>query len=172
MELKPYEFRDPGALLRDLARQATLDSGAAFLLLVEHPSTEQRLRRVDRLRTPAEITDDEAACDEMRDVIASYDLPDTYPIAFAAMLVLLRPGLCVTSEGEKQWHRAWRYVNHCRPLYSGDLMVVTEHGWWDTMSNLGDVQPCLADAAGPGRREGRLSGERRPSRVVVTPQWP
>lgn len=148
MKLDPYEFRDPGGVLRDLAGQARLESGAAFLLLVEHPSTEQRVLRVDRLRTPAEITDDEAACDEMRDVIATYDLPDTHPITCAVMLVLVRPGLCVTSDSEKWWHRAWRYVNHGRALYSGDLMVVTEHGWWDTMSDLGEARPCLADVAG------------------------
>jgi hypothetical protein len=148
MKLKPYEFRDPGGLLRDLAVRTRLESGAAFLLLVEHPSTEQRILRIDRLCTPAEITDDETACDEMRDVIATYDLPDTYPITCAVMLVVVRPGLCVTSDSQKWWHRAWRYVNHGRALYSGDLMVVTEHGWWDTMSDLGDVRPCLAGVAG------------------------
>ena len=44
---------------------------------------------------------------------------------------------------EGQWFLAWRYVNHFQRLFSGDLILVTEHGWTDFMTKLGGAEPSL-----------------------------
>ena len=53
------------------------------------------------------------------------------PPTHAGVLIVVRRGLCVFGVNEGLWCSAWRYVNHLRRLYSGDLVLVTEHGWLD-----------------------------------------
>ena len=49
MTLHTYEFRDPEALLVELAARVPFTEDTAYLVLVAHPSTEQRIVRVERL---------------------------------------------------------------------------------------------------------------------------
>lgn len=145
--LKPYEFRDPAALVTEIASQVQLTAGAAYLALVHNPSVAQRLVRVDRLATPAEIDSYDEAQDEMREVIDRWPLPDIRPPRHAAVLVLVRPGLCVFGPNEAQWFAANRYLNHLRSLYTGDCILVTEHGWADVMTSWAGSAPALVEAA-------------------------
>ena len=47
---------------------------------------------------------------------------------------------------EGVWCRAWRYINHHRALYSGEIILVTEHGWSDFMTRFGGTTPALRSA--------------------------
>jgi hypothetical protein len=145
--LEPYEFRDPAALMAELAERISLDENTAHLLLVDHPSTVQRIVRIERLTTPAEILSGEDAEEEMRDVIDAWPLPEVRPPRHSTMLVLVRPGLCVFGPNEAQWLLADRYLNHLRPLYTGDCLLVTEHGWVDWMTYLAGRTPAMRAAA-------------------------
>jgi hypothetical protein len=106
MELEVYEFRDPGRLIREIARRVTLQDDSAWLVQVAHPSTEQRIVRVDELITPAVIDDWQEARDEMYDVIRGWHIPNTGRPSHAAMLVVVRRGLCISGPNEKFWHLA------------------------------------------------------------------
>ena len=145
--LEPYEFRDPAALMAELAERISLDENTAHLLLVDHPSTVQRIVRIERLTTPAEILSGEDAEEEMRDVIDAWPLPEVRPPRHSTMLVLVRPGLCVFGPNEAQWLLADRYLNHLRPLYTGDCVLVTEHGWVDWTTYLAGRTPAMRAAA-------------------------
>jgi hypothetical protein len=145
--LASYEFRDPAALMSTLAERIPLDEGSAHLVLVDHPATAQRIVRIDRLRTPAEIFEYEGARDEMRDVIDAWPLPEGRRPHHASMLVLVRPGLCVFGPNEAQWFLADRYLNHLRPIFTGDCLLVTEHGWVDCMTLCAGLTPAMRAAA-------------------------
>ncbi len=82
----------------------------------------------------------------MRERIDSWVVPDTVPPSHAGVLIVVRPGLCVLGANEGRWSNAWRYVNHLQRMYSGDLMLVTEHGWCDFMSEYAGSTPALRPA--------------------------
>ncbi len=146
MALQPYEFRDPEALLGALAERVPFTEDTAYLVLVAHPSTTQRIVRVERLDSPAVLDEWSAARDEMRDRIQAWPIPDVVPPTHAGVLVVVRRGLCVFGANEGHWSNAWRYVNHLRRLYSGDLVLVTEHGWLDLMTQLAGHSPALEES--------------------------
>jgi hypothetical protein len=83
----------------------------------------------------------------MRDVIDAWPLPEVRPPRHSTMLVLVRPGLCVFGPNEAQWLLADRYLNHLRPLYTGDCVLVTEHGWVDWATYLAGRTPAMRAAA-------------------------
>lgn len=145
--LWPFEFRDPAALIAEIARQVPLTAGSAYLALVHEPSTTQRLVRVDSLDTPAEIDWYDEAQEEMRTVVDRWPLPDTRPPRHASVLVLVRSGLCVFGPNEARWFMADRYLNHLRSLYTGDCILVTEHGWVDAMTEWAGAEPALIGEA-------------------------
>jgi hypothetical protein len=145
--LAPYDFRDPGAVIRAIADRVPLVDGAAYLALVAHPATEQELVRVDRLRTPSEILEYDDACEELSEVIATWPLPDQRPPQHSTVLVLVRPGRCLFGVNEAQWYFAERYTNHFQPLWPGTTIVVTEHGWYDGTTQLGGREPAMLRTA-------------------------
>ena len=116
MTLEPYDFRDIGALVEELVGRAALGRSGAHLMLVRDPPGEQHVVRCERL--------------------------DTH----AAVLAIVRPGLCVLGANEGRWCNAWRYVNHLRRLYDGNLLLVTEHGWHDLLSDCAGSTPALRRA--------------------------
>lgn len=46
MTLEPYDYRDPEALITEVAERVLLRAGDVYLVLVAHPSTEQRIEQV------------------------------------------------------------------------------------------------------------------------------
>jgi hypothetical protein len=80
------------------------------------------------------------------DVVNAMPIPersrDTGP-RHSIMTIVARRGLAVWGTTEKEWLIAWRYSNHLTNAFSGDLILVTEHGWTDFMSRLGGLEPRL-----------------------------
>jgi len=110
--------------------------GSAHLALVRDVSSEQRILRVDRLRVPAEIVDYQEGQAEMRRVADAWSLPYAAgPPRYTPVLVVVRPGLCVTGPNEGMWFVAGRYANLGGTLWSVREVLVTEHGWLDITTN-------------------------------------
>jgi hypothetical protein len=57
---------------------------------------------------------------------------------------VVRPGLCVFGPNEGRWMSAWRYSNHLTNCFSGDVVLVTEHGWAALMADAGGHSPAMA----------------------------
>jgi hypothetical protein len=145
MELRAYETRDPERLLGDIAQRVRLVEGTAHLALVADISTTQRVLRVETLATPAEIFDDEQPREELRRVIEGWPIPATRGCpTHTPVLVVVRRGLCVFGPNEGVWLQADRYANHLASVWSMDLMLVTEHGWCDFMTDWAGRSPALA----------------------------
>lgn len=144
MDLEPYDYRDPGALLTEIAERVPLRAGDVYLALVGHPSTEQRLDHLVLLDLDAEQEDDEPISDEIRRVMAALPIPDVVPPSHGVMTVVVRPGRTVLGANEFTWLRGWRYANHFRRCYTSGLVLVTEHGWTDFMTSCGGHSPAMA----------------------------
>ena len=101
-----------------------MTEGTAYLVLVAQPSTSRRvITHRTAGRTTAELDDYEEACGEMRERIEGWPLPDVWPPTHAAVVVVVRRGLCVMGPNEGVWCKAWRYINHHRAVYSGDIIL-------------------------------------------------
>ncbi|WP_375479085.1 hypothetical protein [uncultured Jatrophihabitans sp.] len=61
----------------------------------------------------------------------------------AVVTVIARSGLAVFGADERDWLLAWRYSNHLAPVFDGGLVLVTEHGWVDFMSERGASKPSI-----------------------------
>lgn len=145
-DLKPYELRDAAALIRGIADTVTLAEDTAWLALVHHPSTEQRLVRVDPLPVPALLDDDDEISPHLRAAAETYELG--WPVKgqgpeHMVVTVVVRPGFTVFGPNEGVWCKGWRYANHLQSLYTGEIILVTEHGWADFMTDACGLEPRM-----------------------------
>lgn len=147
MELEAYEIRDHQALISEVAGRVTLHEDTAWLVRVEDPSNAQRVVAVERMAVTDVSSGWDEACDELHDRIVAWGVPHTFPpqVWNSAVLVVVRRGLCVVGQREHNWHMAWRYVNHAQRVFSGDVILVTEHGWVDSLTKIGGRRPALVE---------------------------
>lgn len=143
MKLESYEFRDPAELIREVASRVPFTDGAACVVLVAQPSTTQRIVDIERLTAPAGLDHYEDVRDELYETMRCLPIPDTFPVTHAVVTTVVRRGLCVLGPNEGHWLNAWRYSNHLTRCFSGDLILVTEHGWLDFMTEYADTTPAL-----------------------------
>lgn len=145
MNLEPSEIRSPARLIEKVAAQVQLAPDKAYVVLVAHPSTEQRIVAIRRLATPALIDDWHEARDEIHDVVRDLPIPDEpHPPTHTVTTVLVRPGYCVFGPNEGSWLRAWQLSNHCANTFNAGVILVTEHGWSDFMTDAAGHVPAMA----------------------------
>jgi hypothetical protein len=150
-ELEPYDLRDPAGLIREVAERVTLVEDTAWLALVHRPSSDQRLVRVDPLPVPALLDDDDDISEHLRAAAEGLGIgwsrmgrgPE-----HMAVTIVVRPGYAVLGPNEGVWCRGWRYSNHCQSLYTGELVLVTEHGWVDFMTDAAGLEPRMVTTPG------------------------
>jgi hypothetical protein len=143
MELERYELRDPRRLMEEIAREVTLAEDTSYVALVHHPSTDQRLVQVTPLDLPALLDDDEDISETLRDVARSFGIGWRDTTDHLLMTVIVRPGRTVFGPNESVWFRGWRYANHFEAISTGDLILVTEHGWLDFMTDEAGHEPRM-----------------------------
>lgn len=143
MTLHSYEVKDPGRLVRECADRVPFAEDTAYLVLVHRANTIQQIVRIQALDLPALLDDDEQISDRLRDAVAALHVPDTEKHEHVIVTILVRPGRCVFGPNEKVWAMGWRYANHFARAFSGDLVVVTEHGWADLMSAEAGHEPAM-----------------------------
>ncbi|MGH8967342.1 MAG: hypothetical protein ACRDXB_18725, partial [Actinomycetes bacterium] len=131
----------------DVAQRVPLIEDTAYLALVAQPSTEQRIVTVQRFTTPALIDDYDEPREEIRARVDALPIPDAFPITHSLLTVLVRPGLCVFGPNESVWLAAWRYSNYMARAFGSELILVTEHGWCDFVTECADTEPALARSA-------------------------
>lgn len=143
-ELKPYDLRDPRRLIREVAERVALEEDTSWLALVRHPSAEQELLRVDALPVPALLDDDDDISDHLCRAAEAYGIGWTGQAPeHMAVTIIVRPGFAVFGPNEGVWFKGWRYSNHFQSLYTGELILVTEHGWTDFMSDYAGSEPRM-----------------------------
>jgi hypothetical protein len=145
-ELRSYEVRDPAALIREIADAVVLAEDTAWLALIHRPSTEQRLMRVDPLPIPALLDDDDDISAHLRSATEAFGLTWTNNgkgPEHKAVTIIVRPGFADFGPNEGVWFKGWRYANHLQDVFTGELMLVTEHGWVDLMTDACGHEPRM-----------------------------
>lgn len=139
-----YKLRDPATLMHEIADAVDLTEDTAYVALVHHPSTRQRLLSVERLAIPALLDDDDDISEDLCEIACSFGI-GWRQRTFEHLLttVVVRPGRCVFGPNESVWLSGWRYANHCESMFTGDLILVTEHGWDDFMSGETGYHPRM-----------------------------
>ncbi len=147
--LSTYDYLDPSALIAELARRQLLREGETRFVLVERPSTLQRLVCIEQLPVSSDVDHYLAVRDVLRAAVESLPLPEQRPPVHSVLTILVRRCLAVFGPGEAQWFLAWRYSNHLCSTFDGDVIVVTEHGWTNFCTRWGGSTPhlSLADQA-------------------------
>ena len=136
--------------MNQIADVCPLVEGSALLAVAEDPSTRQRLTHIERLPVDSRLADHEDARDLLYDVmnetlpVPDFAGPDT---RHTVLTVLVRSGFAVPSRYESEWALAWRYSNHMRGAWTGDMTIVTEHGWYDMHSHWAGSRPAMIPAA-------------------------
>lgn len=145
MEIEPYDLRSPADLIAEVADRVHLAEGSAWAVLVDDPSRAQHIRNIEQLSCGAFMeaaglrTFLEGLCARWHQGARSQ------PSAVKVVTVVVRRGLCVWTSLEWEWAMAWRYA-FTSGLACGDLITVTEHGWYDFMTKHADHRPSLVEA--------------------------
>jgi len=151
VDLQNWDVRDPGRLLDEIVERHDLHAGLVVVGLVEDPPRQQQLLGStvawDGLSPPDR--------DECRELIRSAvnRLPIqadwTLPPRHAFTTVVCRSGRAIIGPAEAVWLYGWRYANHLQPVFQGDLLLVTDHGWCSFDDDSGGSTPRLAATAIP-----------------------
>lgn len=149
MELRPYEYRDPGQVVRDVADRHPLEDGDVLLALVRSPSTDQEVVAVTRLQPGRwQETDQFERSQLLAEQVQAMPIPAWRPAPpeHSILTIVARSGWCLIGPREAEFLQAWRYSNHLCHAFDGGLIVVTEHGWTDFITGLGGDEPRLASS--------------------------
>jgi hypothetical protein len=68
---------------------------------------------------------------------------DRSGMSHVLITVVCRPGFVVPTAQEFDWLSAWRYSNHFRGAYDGDVFIMTPNGWSGTLDHRAGFEPCL-----------------------------
>jgi hypothetical protein len=136
MDFENWELAAPARLIREIALRYRLVAGLALLAVVEDPHGSQTTRHVEVLPIDCRIARDTQAADLLHEAMQHLPLPDPgdRDTRHSVVTVIVRPGPAKAGRHEDAWASAWRNTNHLRPAFTGNLLLVTEHGWYDLLS--------------------------------------
>lgn len=151
MEERPWHLTDPEQTLRDVEKLCPFELDSVIVAAVELGSQKV----VDaRVAMTGELSDDYAGSDLVRD-LATDMVPERWAsgrgghgITHVLVTVVCRTGRVVFTSRESSWFRAWRYANHFRAAFDGDVYVVTPHGWGGILDERAGFEPALHLDAG------------------------
>jgi hypothetical protein len=144
MDIESYELRSPADLIAEVASRVSLTEGSAYAVLVGDPSRAQSVRDIETLSCGAFIEADDVR-DLLEELCGRWDQgARSRPSEVKVVTVVVRRGLCVWTPLEWAWSNAWRHA-FTSGLSCGDLITVTEHGWYDFMTKHADHLPALVE---------------------------
>jgi len=147
--------QDPAQLLKDVQAQHRLVTGDLLVVLVEQPSTVQRVVDVRRIKARdwKELERHELS-DLLCEVARGMPIPERGggPLTHDLHTILCRPGLTVVDGKDAEVLAGWRYSNHLTDAFDAGFTLVTDHGWYDLMSDLAGHEPALDVSPEPALR--------------------
>lgn len=147
----PWELRDPAATLDGMARRHELRPGLVVVGLVEHPDTIQQLLDTTIVYEQSPAPGDVRDCAKLIRTAARrlYGPRLTAGLPrHSFVTVVIRqgaPSLCVD---DRRWLAGWRLSDHRLDVWTGELILLTEHGWCSSSTHHATgAMPSLAVAA-------------------------
>lgn len=141
------DLTDPARLLHDLAAATPPLAGRSLLCQVARPATDQLLVAHTDVWSSGGPPGDE--CDAQEEVRAAmrrighrdFDWDDDVRLTSAVVIVVLREGRAVPRAGDFAVTSALRYANNAFQALTGDLLVVTTHGWVTVPDRVAGLAP-------------------------------
>jgi hypothetical protein len=145
MELETWGLMDPARFIEQIAGRHRLVAGLVLLAVVEDPASKQAIKHVEILPIDSRIEHYPQATDVLYEAMQRLPLLDFAgrDVRHSVVTVIVRPGLAVAGPNEAAWTLAWKHSNHLRHAFTGNLLLVTEHGWYDLMSEQDAAVPSM-----------------------------
>lgn len=147
MTSRRWELDDPADVLRQVNAICPFRSGETVVAAVRLADQVVTGARV-ATRKPEEGRDDSDLARKMAEELVPERwsvVKDGSGISHLLVTVVCREGRVIPSRKEYDWMRAWRYSNHFRGAFHGDVFVVTPHGWTGVLDERAGYEPSLAD---------------------------
>ena len=132
--------------LRDIAAICPFVTGHVIVAAVDLATQQVTGARVAVVGEPPDRHD----ASELLDGLAGQLVPerwafgrDGHGMTHVLVTVVCRQGRVTPTESEGAWLMAWRYSNHLRGAFQGDVYVVTPHGWGGYLDRRAGYEPCL-----------------------------
>jgi hypothetical protein len=156
MTEKPWHVVDPERMLREVQAHHPFELGTVLIAALD--LGDQHVTGVRALGPDAL---DGVSADVMSSMgseivrkVAEELVPERWAngsegngITHLLVTVVCREGRVVPSRRENDWAVAWRYANHFRAAFDGDIYVVTPHGWTGCMDHRAGYEPHAIDPA-------------------------
>jgi hypothetical protein len=151
MDLEPYDFRDPGEIVAQIASEQPIRDEDVLLVVVQDPSRTQQVTHVCRLdRADWKDLEPWRLSNYVREQVQQLPLPPSGPETWCSVLtVVARRGFAVFGAREMRWMYASRYSNHLRRVFSGDIVLITDHVWHDLVTGWRGHEPRIRAYARP-----------------------
>jgi hypothetical protein len=147
----PWELRDPAAAVDGIARRHQLHPGVVVVALVELPSTTQQLLDTTVMYEGEHPPTDARECAFLAQQAARHLFEPRATIGpprHSFVTIVARNGDLAFEPAEYGWLIGWQHANHRLPVYTGEVMLLTEQGWCaeHDHSNLTGYSPVLVAA--------------------------
>jgi hypothetical protein len=147
----PWELRDPAAAVDGIARRHRLYPGVVVAALVELPSTTQQLLDTMVVYEGDDPPSDARVCALLAQEAARqlFEPRATIgPPRHSFVTIVARNGDLAFEPAEYSWLIGWQHADHRLPVYTGELILLTEQGWRaeHDHSNLTGFSPVLVAA--------------------------
>lgn len=149
MTTDPWDLRDPGQTLRDIAAICPFELDHVIVAAVEIETqtvTDARLAHVGELDGEGH-----EGSDLVRG-LAEELVPERWSVSrevsgmtHLLVTVVCREGRVISTRRETDWYYAWRYSNHGRGAYDGRVYIVTPHGWSGSLDQRAGYEPSLVN---------------------------
>ena len=144
---RPWNLADPEATLREIEARCPFELDAVIVAAVELDT--QRVTDA-RVATVGGLPDDHYDASDLVRRLAEEMVPERWAtgreghgITHVLVTVICREGRVTFTRREGLWFRAWRYANHFRAAFDGDVYVVTPHGWGGMLDDRAGLEPRL-----------------------------
>jgi hypothetical protein len=145
--LQSFEYRDPGEVVAEVMRRHEVHEGDTYLALVHEPNVAQEVVHTTYVPHSDWVGFERGElahllC-ERAQAMPIPDWSERGSPRHSIMTIAFRRGLTVFGADEALWLDAWMFSNHLMCAFSGGMILVTEHGWADFMTELGGATPAL-----------------------------
>ena len=146
MDKRPWHLVDPEQTLHDIERLCPFELERVIVAAVELDTQKV----VDaRVAMTGELADHYRGSDLVRELAADM-VPERWAsgrdgngMTHVFVTVVCRRGRVTFTGRENSWFRAWRYANHGRAAFDGDVYIVTPDGWGGSIDQRAGYEPAL-----------------------------
>ncbi|MEI2778157.1 MAG: hypothetical protein V9G19_19760 [Tetrasphaera sp.] len=165
----PWDLADPEATLAEILERSSVGMGEVVIARVDIETqsvTGTRIlkpprdsaggaRSVDVLRKERErarLSDRVRRVAEQLAPAREWDGYRWAAITGVFVTVVCREGRVVDAAADWLWLNAWRYSNHGRDAFDGDVYIMTPHGWSGILDTRCGLAPALGTTSQPQLR--------------------